>query len=91
MTKGGFEQAGRLIAGFKYVGLAKIFFLFLGNVIIQIRTKKPIRTPLYSIFLFFLVALGFDLRASLLQTRHSIACATSPVHFAPVILEMGFC
>jgi hypothetical protein len=33
------------------------------------------------------VTLGFELRASHLQSRHCIAGATPPVHFALVILE----
>jgi hypothetical protein len=36
-----------------------------------------------------LVGLGFTLRALLLESRHSTARATPPVHFAEVILEMG--
>jgi hypothetical protein len=36
-----------------------------------------------------LILLGFKLRASGLQSKHSIAQATPPVHFALVILEMG--
>jgi hypothetical protein len=39
--------------------------------------------------LFFLVGLGFELRASHLQSRHTISWATPPVHFALIILEMG--
>jgi hypothetical protein len=31
----------------------------------------------------------FELGASHLQSRHSTTWATSPVHFAEVILEMG--
>jgi hypothetical protein len=37
---------------------------------------------------FFLVGLGFEPRALHLQSRHSTAWATPPVHFALVILEM---
>jgi hypothetical protein len=38
---------------------------------------------------FCLVGLGFNLRASGSQSRHSTTSATPPVHFALVILEMG--
>jgi hypothetical protein len=37
------------------------------------------------------VGLGFELRALSLQSRHSTAWATPPVHFALVILKMGSC
>jgi hypothetical protein len=40
-------------------------------------------------FFFFLVRLKFEVRASYLQSWHSIAWATPPVHFALVSLEMG--
>jgi hypothetical protein len=40
-------------------------------------------------FFFFLVELGFKLRALCLQKKHSTACATPPVDFALVILEMS--
>jgi hypothetical protein len=40
-------------------------------------------------FFLFLVGLGFELRASHLQSSCSTASATPPVHFALVILEMG--
>jgi hypothetical protein len=40
-------------------------------------------------FFFFLVGLGFELRVLHLQTRCSPAWATTSVHFALVILEMG--
>jgi hypothetical protein len=36
----------------------------------------------------FLVGVGFELRASCLQSGCSTTCATPPVHFALVILEM---
>jgi hypothetical protein len=39
---------------------------------------------------FFLVGLVFELKPSLLQSRHSTTWATPPVHFALVILEMGY-
>jgi hypothetical protein len=38
---------------------------------------------------FFLVRLGFERRALYLQSRHFMAWATTPVHFALVILHMG--
>jgi hypothetical protein len=38
---------------------------------------------------FVLMGLGFELRASCLQSRYSTTWATTPVHFALVILEMG--
>jgi hypothetical protein len=44
---------------------------------------------LVAISFFFLMELGFELRASLLQSRCSPTWATPPVHFALVILEMG--
>jgi hypothetical protein len=37
----------------------------------------------------FSVALGLELRASHLQNRRFTTWATSPVHFALIILEMG--
>jgi hypothetical protein len=37
------------------------------------------------------MGLGFEFRASLLQSRLSTARATPPVHFALVILETGSC
>jgi hypothetical protein len=40
-------------------------------------------------FFFFLMRLGFKLRASGLLGRCSTAWATPPVHFALVLLEMG--
>jgi hypothetical protein len=44
---------------------------------------------LYSVqFFFFLVRLEFEFRASCSQSWHSTSCATSPVHFTLVILEM---
>jgi hypothetical protein len=39
-------------------------------------------------FFFFLVELGFELRALYLQNRHHTSGTTTPVHFALVILEM---
>jgi hypothetical protein len=42
----------------------------------------------YVTFFFFLVGLGFQLRASGLQSRFSTASATPAVHFALAILEM---
>jgi hypothetical protein len=42
-------------------------------------------------FFFFLVGLGFELWALRLPSRNSTAWATPPVHFALVILEMGYC
>jgi hypothetical protein len=39
--------------------------------------------------LLFLVGLGFELRASHLQSRHPTPWVMPPVHFALVILEMG--
>jgi hypothetical protein len=41
------------------------------------------------IFCFVLVGLGFELRASILQSRHSTAQAMPPVHFALVIFGDG--
>jgi hypothetical protein len=38
---------------------------------------------------FFPVDWDFELRASCLQSRHSAALATRPVHFVLVIMEMG--
>jgi hypothetical protein len=38
---------------------------------------------------FFLVGLGFELKALNLQSRHSTAQAITLLHFAIVILEMG--
>jgi hypothetical protein len=38
-------------------------------------------------FFFFLVGLGFELRALHLQSRHSTALGTSPLNFDLVILE----
>jgi hypothetical protein len=40
-------------------------------------------------FFWFLVGLEFELRALHLQSRHFTACATPPVRFARIILEMG--
>jgi hypothetical protein len=42
-------------------------------------------------FVVVVVVLGFELRASGLQSRHCTAWATSPVHFALVILDMESC
>jgi hypothetical protein len=42
-------------------------------------------------FFFFLVGLGFELRASNLQSRRYTAWVIPSVHFALVILEMGSC
>jgi hypothetical protein len=42
------------------------------------------------LFWVFLVGLGFEVRASWLQSRCFTASATPPVHFALVILEMRF-
>jgi hypothetical protein len=39
--------------------------------------------------LFFLVGLGFELRALHLQSRCFVTSATPPVYFALAILEMG--
>jgi hypothetical protein len=41
------------------------------------------------VYLFILMGLGFEVRVLCLQSRHSAAWATFPVHFALVILEMG--
>jgi hypothetical protein len=38
---------------------------------------------------FFFYGMGFELRASRLQSSHSTTWATLSVHFALVILEMG--
>jgi hypothetical protein len=43
---------------------------------------------IYFVFFFFCLGLGFELRASQLQSRCSTAGATPPVRFALVILEM---
>jgi hypothetical protein len=40
-------------------------------------------------FFFFLVGLGFELRVSPLQSRHSAAWTTPPVHFALLIFGDG--
>jgi hypothetical protein len=42
-----------------------------------------------SLFCFVLVGLRFELRALRLQTKHSIAWDTPPIHFSLVILEVG--
>jgi hypothetical protein len=43
----------------------------------------------FSFLFFFLVVLGFELRALHLQSRCSTACTTLQVHFVLVILSMG--
>jgi hypothetical protein len=43
---------------------------------------------LVGFWVFFLVGLGFELRASGLQSRLSSTSVAPPVHFALVILEM---
>jgi hypothetical protein len=50
---------------------------------------RPAYVISFSLFFFFLVGLGFEVRASCLQSRHSTAWAIPPVHFALVILEIG--
>jgi hypothetical protein len=40
------------------------------------------------LFIYLLLGLGFELRASHLQSRQSASWATPPVHFPLVILEM---
>jgi hypothetical protein len=43
------------------------------------------------VFCFLWGGLGFELRASSLQSRHCTAQAMPPVHFALFILEKGSC
>jgi hypothetical protein len=46
----------------------------------------------HCIYLFIIfIELGFELRASHLQGKHSIACTIPPAHFAQIILKMGSC
>jgi hypothetical protein len=42
-----------------------------------------------SFFFFFLIGLGFELRALHLQSRHSTTWTISPVHFALIIFGDG--
>jgi hypothetical protein len=49
-----------------------------------------LKSIIYSDFIFFfLVGLGFELKALYLQNRLSNAWTTPPVHFVLIVLEMG--
>jgi hypothetical protein len=65
----------------------------MGTTLPQKKKKKNPRKEkerqIYCFIYYFMMALGFELRASQLQSRHSTPKATLPVHFALVILEMG--
>jgi hypothetical protein len=64
----------------EFIVLSKMCILERGTGSPSLRKKK-----------FFLLELGFEFRASHLQSRYSTAWAIPLVHFALVILEMGSC
>jgi hypothetical protein len=51
----------------------------------------PLTLMVFFLSFFFVVGLGLEFRALGLQSRCSATSATPSVHFALIILEIGFC